>query len=139
MIVIRLVEQLADVVGTFGLFQESAKRLIAQLPRNVFQCSQMIPWPIGRGNQQEKKLHFLAVEAVEIDAAGLTPTVPTSRSTLGCLVCGTATPRPIPVLPSSSRFITAFTTLSTSLEPILPASFRASAKFANHSRFVFRG
>ena len=33
-----------------------------------------------------------------------TPTVPISFSTLGCLVCGMATPRPIPVEPRSSAF-----------------------------------
>jgi hypothetical protein len=48
MIVIRLVEQLANVIGRLGLLQESAESFVAQLPRDVLQGPQVIAWTIGR-------------------------------------------------------------------------------------------
>src|SRR5262249_43881130 len=55
-----------------------------------------------------------------------TPTVPIRRSTLSCLVCGIATPRPMPVEPSCSRFMIALTMLSCSVFFNCPLARRLS-------------
>src|SRR5438874_1791343 len=56
-----------NILRRAGLLQEAAKRLVAELPRDVFQSPQMIARPIGRRDKQEKEMNFVAVEAVEID------------------------------------------------------------------------
>src|SRR4051812_15141880 len=53
-----------------SLLQEAAKRLVAELARDVFQGSQMVARPVRRRNQKKKEMHLVAVETVEIDADG---------------------------------------------------------------------
>ena len=82
----------------------------------------------GRSGEirRKKSCTFSPSRLLKSTPSLLTATVPTSRSTLGCLVCGTATPRPIPVLPNSSRFMIALTMLlAPSAALILPTSERA--------------
>src|SRR5262245_57628735 len=57
---------------------------------------------------------------------GDTASVPTSRSTPACLVCGMATPRPMPVEPSSSRLRMARMMSSVSVPRNCPAPLRLS-------------
>src|SRR5436190_22183547 len=64
-------------------------------------------------------------------------TVPSSFSTQPCLVCGMATPRPMPVEPRLSRFWMARTTSSVSAEPFsAPAARRLSTISRITSSFV---
>ncbi len=74
-------------------------------------------WSPGRSGGEIRRKNKLTVSPSRLaksTPAGLTATVPIRRSTLGCLVWGTATPRPMPVLPNSSRFKIALTMLSNS-------------------------
>ncbi len=48
LIVIRFIKQLADILGTLCLFQESAKGFIAQLAGNILQRPQMVSRPVWR-------------------------------------------------------------------------------------------
>src|SRR5262249_40688210 len=46
LIVVRLVEQLQNLLRVFCLLEELAKRVVAQLARNVFQRAQVVAGPI---------------------------------------------------------------------------------------------
>src|SRR5262245_34566378 len=63
---IPFLEQLPDVLRRLTLLEEAAKRIVAQLSRNVFQRPQVVAGSIWRRNQQEQEVNLLAVEAVEV-------------------------------------------------------------------------
>lgn len=48
LVVVRFLEQLHNIVSRFALLEEPAKCFIAQLTRNVFQCTKVITGAIGR-------------------------------------------------------------------------------------------
>ena len=52
------------------LLEETAERVVAELPRDVLQAPAVVAGPVGRRNQQEEQVDGLAVEAGEIDARG---------------------------------------------------------------------
>ena len=53
--------------GDFGLLEKAAKRIVAELPGDVFQGAKVVAGPVGRGNQEEEQVDRLAVEAGEVD------------------------------------------------------------------------
>jgi len=52
--VIGFIQEQGDVLRRFGLFEKTAKRVVAELPGNVLQGPQVIAGPVGRRNQKEK-------------------------------------------------------------------------------------
>ena len=67
LIVVGFFQQLLNVGRRFGLFQESAKGVVAQLSRDILQRAKVIARAIGRRYKQEQQMDLLAVEAIEID------------------------------------------------------------------------
>src|SRR5207245_2212589 len=68
LVVVGLLQKQPNVFGRAGLLQKAAKRIVAKLPRDVLQGSQVVARPIRRRHEQEEKLHFVAVETIEIDS-----------------------------------------------------------------------
>ena len=66
--VIGFIQEQGDVFGRFGLFEKAAKRVVAELPRDVFQGAEVVAGTVGRGNQEEEQVDRLAVETGEVDA-----------------------------------------------------------------------
>src|SRR4051794_23297921 len=65
LIVVRLFQQLLNVLGGTGLLQKAAERFVAKLPRDVFQGPQVVARPVGGRDEQKQQMDLVAVEAVE--------------------------------------------------------------------------
>jgi len=81
----RFIQEQGDVFGRLGLFEKTAERIVAELPRDVLQGAQVVAGPVG-GKSGGKQVDRLAVQAGEIDAGGTDRHRADQAIDAGCLV-----------------------------------------------------